>query len=42
MSRAFGVGRLVEIPEAGHFDLIDPESRAWPQVMAALAGTWSG
>jgi len=42
MSRAFGVGRLVEIPWAGHFDLIDPESRAWPQVMAALAGTWSG
>ena len=42
MSRAFGVGRLVEIPGAGHFDLIDPESRAWPGVMAALAGTLSG
>jgi len=26
MSRAFGVGRLIEIPGAGHFDLIDPES----------------
>jgi acetyl esterase/lipase len=37
MSRAFGVGRLVEIPEAGHYDLIDPESHAWPEVMAALA-----
>ena len=42
MSRAFGVGRLIEIPGAGHFDLIDPESRAWPRVMAALAGTRSG
>jgi len=40
MSRAFGVGRLVEIPGAGHFDLIDPESRAWPTVMAVLAGTF--
>jgi acetyl esterase/lipase len=42
MSRAFGVGRLVEIPGAGHFDLIDPESRAWPRVLAALTGTPSG
>ena len=46
MSRAFGVGRLVEIPEAGHYDLIDPESHAWPGVMAALAAPfpadWSG
>ena len=42
MSRAFGLGRLVEIPGAGHFDLIDPESRAWPRVMAALAGALSG
>ena len=42
MSRAFGVGRLVEIPGAGHFDLIDPESPAWPRVMAALTGTPSG
>ena len=42
MSRAFGVGRLIEIPGAGHFDLIDPESGAWPEVMAALAGTLSG
>ena len=30
MSRAFPAGTLVEIPGAGHFDLIDPESRAWP------------
>jgi acetyl esterase/lipase len=42
MSRAFGVGRLVEIPGAGHFDLIDPESRAWPRVMAAFADALSG
>jgi pimeloyl-ACP methyl ester carboxylesterase len=42
MSRAFHAGRLVEIPGAGHFDLIDPESRAWPQVMTALAGALSG
>jgi acetyl esterase/lipase len=42
MSRAFHAGRLVEIPGAGHFDLIDPESPAWPQVMAALAGALSG
>jgi pimeloyl-ACP methyl ester carboxylesterase len=30
-------GRLVEIPGAGHFDLIDPQSRAWPRVLSALA-----
>ena len=38
MSQAFGVGRLIEIPGAGHFDLIDPES-GLAEVMAALAGT---
>jgi len=42
MSRAFPAGTLVEIPGAGHFDLIDPQSLAWPQVMAVLAGTLSG
>jgi pimeloyl-ACP methyl ester carboxylesterase len=42
MSRAFPAGTLVEIPGAGHFDLIDPESRAWPRVVAALAGALSG
>jgi acetyl esterase/lipase len=42
MSRAFPAGTLVEIPGAGHFDLIDPESRAWPRVAAALAGALSG
>jgi acetyl esterase/lipase len=42
MSRAFPAGTLVEIPGAGHFDLIDPQSRAWPLVMAALAGALSG
>ncbi len=36
MSRLFGFGRLVEIPGAGHFDLIDPLSPAWPQVLAVL------
>jgi len=39
MSRAFPAGHLTEIPGAGHFDVIDPQSRAWPQVLAALAGT---
>jgi hypothetical protein len=39
MSRAFPAGRLTEIPGAGHFDLIDPRSEAWPHVLAALAGT---
>lgn len=36
MSRAFP-GRLIEIGGAGHFDLIDPRSAAWPQVLVALA-----
>ena len=26
----------------GHFDLIDPQSRAWPRVMSALADALSG
>jgi pimeloyl-ACP methyl ester carboxylesterase len=39
MSRAFPSGRLTEIPGAGHFDVIDPQSAAWPHVLAALAGT---
>jgi acetyl esterase/lipase len=39
MSQAFTAGRLVEIPEAGHFDLIDPQSPAWPRVLSVLAGT---
>jgi hypothetical protein len=33
-------GKLAEIPGAGHFDLIDPQSEAWPMVLAALAGTF--
>jgi acetyl esterase/lipase len=37
MSRAFGAGRLIELVGAGHFDLIDPHSPFWPQVLAALA-----
>ncbi len=40
MSRAFPVGRLAEIPGAGHFDLIDPQSRAWSEVLGVLAGTF--
>ncbi len=38
MSRLFTPGRLVAIPGAGHFDLIDPLSPAWPQVLAVLTG----
>ncbi|UCM88202.1 alpha/beta hydrolase [Streptomyces marincola] len=30
--------RLVRVPGAGHFELIDPLSAAWPLVTAALAG----
>jgi len=36
MSRVTHRGRLVEIDGADHFDLIDPHSRYWPQVLAAL------
>jgi acetyl esterase/lipase len=36
MSQAFAPGRLVEIPDAGHFDVIDPMSAAWPAVLSAL------
>jgi acetyl esterase/lipase len=38
MSQAFTAGRLVEIPGAGHYDLIDPQSPAWPRVLSVLAG----
>ena len=38
MSQQFSTGRLVAIPGAGHFDLIDPLSPAWPRVLAVLAG----
>jgi acetyl esterase/lipase len=38
VSRRYRAGRLVAIPGAGHFDLIDPLSPAWPQVLAALTG----
>ena len=41
MSQAFTAGHLVEISGAGHFDLIDPQSRAWPRVLSVLAGTRS-
>ena len=36
MSQAFPVGRLIELPGTGHFDLIDPESTAWATVRSAL------
>lgn len=36
MSGAFKVGRLVEIPGAGHRDLVDPRSPAWRQVLSLL------
>jgi acetyl esterase/lipase len=39
MSQVFTAGHLIEIPGAGHFDLIDPQSRAWPRVLSVLAGT---
>jgi acetyl esterase/lipase len=42
MSQAFAAGRLVEIPAAGHFDLIDPQSPAWLPVLRVLAGTGFG
>jgi len=42
MSQVFPAGRLVEIPGADHFDLIDPQSRAWPRVLSVLAGTGFG
>jgi dipeptidyl aminopeptidase/acylaminoacyl peptidase len=29
---------MVEVPGAGHFDLIDPRSRAWPAVLGAVRG----
>jgi dipeptidyl aminopeptidase/acylaminoacyl peptidase len=28
--------RLVELPDAGHFDVIDPLSTAWPRVIEAI------
>jgi len=41
MSRAYaarpgGDVRLIELPGAEHFGLIDPFSAAWPTVVAAL------
>ena len=42
MSQAFKTGRLIEIPGAGHFELIDPQSLAWPQVRSVLTGSFSG
>jgi acetyl esterase/lipase len=42
MSQMFTAGRLVEIPRAGHFDLIDPQSPAWPRVLSVLGGNSHG
>jgi len=36
MSQAYQSGNLVEVPGAGHFDLVDPLSGAWPYVAAAI------
>lgn len=33
---AFPATRLVELPDSGHFAVIDPLSRAWPEVVHAL------
>jgi acetyl esterase/lipase len=38
MSRLTGIGRLVELPGADHFDLVDPHSRYWPHVLTAITG----
>ena len=29
---------LLEIPKAGHFEIVDPESKIWPQVEKAVIG----
>jgi acetyl esterase/lipase len=29
---------LLEIPKAGHFEIVDPESKVWPQVEKAIPG----
>jgi pimeloyl-ACP methyl ester carboxylesterase len=39
MSRACSIGRLIEIPGVGHFDLIDPHSTTWPHVLTTLTTT---
>jgi hypothetical protein len=36
MSRATGIGRLTELPGAGHFDVVDPHSPYWPAVLTAI------
>jgi acetyl esterase/lipase len=44
-ARAAGAGvRLVEVPGAGHFEMVDPGSNVWPELRAAafeLLGTFS-
>jgi pimeloyl-ACP methyl ester carboxylesterase len=40
MSRATGIGRLIELPGAGHFDVVDPHSRYWPSVLTAITGAF--
>ena len=43
-TRAVGdsTARLVELPESGHFEMIDPGSSSWPAVYAALQATVAG
>lgn len=40
MSRVTGIGRLIELTGAGHFDLVDPHSMYWPRVLTAVTGTF--
>jgi len=35
---AFPKTQLVLLPDAGHFSVIDPQSKAWPVVLSALRG----
>jgi hypothetical protein len=30
--------RVVELPESGHFEMVNPASSSWPAVIAALKG----
>jgi hypothetical protein len=31
-AKASGNAKLIPLPDAGHFDLIDPRARVWPTV----------
>jgi acetyl esterase/lipase len=36
MSRAYDAARLIDLPHADHFSVIDPSSREWPLVREAV------